>query len=551
MHLGRRHRRHALRSGAAAAAIGGTLFATNVLGACGSDSPEAPVVTDASLADAIAPDAGDGAAREAAAILPYPPGPYGASVGDVLPNVTLPGYPLSREERDSTKLPFRNISIAEARSVAGCKCFVVVWNAAGNNCEPCVNGDTALTTAITTNPSICGIEIIHFSYDTVLPTQAAKQPPTRADLDDVTQRGRETYPVVLANESALLEVGGGAFPGVPSFFFVNTETMRIAAVMGGIPFDSLATLATTACEKPNPPVMTLAVTPEPMQLALDDSSVYFSDAKAGIRRVGLAGGLVEDLAAPASPPDAIALDATSVYWATRDVTAAPLVDGGVTSTPKLGSYEIAKRSKLGGSAVTLATSTSGYAGIALRGDRVYFARDDGAIGYAPADVPGAETILYSDEVTPHDLLVDDTDLYWIGDHGHAIRRGPIGGGARTSMLANDKDVYFGITFAGDKIVFHHYLVGVETLSKAGATTQVEKMAAFGPLVYDLSQDRLVLNVVDGDHPTTSLIGELGWNHDFIHLTVGQENVRSIAANFLNVYWTRSGPNGGAVVRIRK
>jgi hypothetical protein len=85
----------------------------------GSDDPTTsppPAVVDAGAAD-VAPDSPE-PPRE---ILPYPPGPYGPSVGDVMADFRVQGYGFSRTQRDSSDLPFRDVTVAEIRSDPSCK----------------------------------------------------------------------------------------------------------------------------------------------------------------------------------------------------------------------------------------------------------------------------------------------------------------------------------------------------------------------------------------------------------------------------------------------
>src|SRR4051794_16259047 len=89
--------------------------------ACAADETPTP----ASSATPPSIDGGEGAdASDASAVpaplLPYPPGPYSAEIGGVVRDFRVQGYALSPEERDSRKLPFRDITLAEVRSKPGC-----------------------------------------------------------------------------------------------------------------------------------------------------------------------------------------------------------------------------------------------------------------------------------------------------------------------------------------------------------------------------------------------------------------------------------------------
>lgn len=395
------------------------------LSGCSSSDP-------AAAPDASAPDATTDVADAEVVFptLPYPAGPYGGAIGDVFPNVSIQGYALSRTQRDSSKLPFRDVTMAEVRSDPACTCLVVLVNAAGERCGPCSEAAATLAALVASDASFCAMELVEYTYDTFAEGEP-NQPPTRTDLDLHTRSARQPFPVGLASESQLRRFGGHLYPNVPNHLIVRPSDMRVVGFQSGTGGYSAQTFR-GACRNPEPGPELVAQASSPRRILLDDTHLYATDAELGVFRVPLEGGARQTLATPTRAPDALALafDDTSVVWGTRGD------DKGSGS----GLYEIGRSNKDGTAKAVLATSTSRFLSVGADAVNVYFTRDDGVIGKVPLDGSSGPTTILSGEGRPIALRVSATDLYWIGGAGDPqIVTVPKEGSAARQVLAEAKD----------------------------------------------------------------------------------------------------------------
>jgi sugar lactone lactonase YvrE len=118
----------------------------------------------------------------------------------------------------------------------------------------------------------------------------------------------------------------------------------------------------TSVKKNGAGMSSLVTSGKPLGLAVDDASVYWTDADAGtVARVDKAGVSVETLATAQDHPTRIALDIDSVYWTDRG-------DPGCVAA----SGSVAKRAKAGGPVVVLAQGLRCPEGIAVDGQHVYW-----------------------------------------------------------------------------------------------------------------------------------------------------------------------------------
>ena len=391
------------------------------LGACGSDhraGEAGPPAADGAPDEADVATSSTHDAATSFPVLPYPPGPHGTGIGEVMPDLTIQGYRLSRAERDSRKLPFTNIRLSEVRSDPECRCMLVIYNVAGTGCGPCVDMDSTVASLVMRDRSICAAEIIAHSFDALDPDASTRHPPpTRTDLDAVVQSSRAPFPVGLTTTS-VTRAGLDVIPLIPDVFVVRPSDMKILAFTQGT--GGIEARIRTACDSPWPPVETIATgLGAPRRMVTDGTHAYLSDSGAVVR-VPLAGGAPEVVAQPSSPPDAVAVDATHVYWATHE-----------GSTP----FQIGRVARGGGSIEVLTSGSSGYTSIGIDDANVWFTRTDGVIASIPR-AGGAETA-FATEPGASSLVVDATTLFWIA--GEEVVARPKEGGARV-VLAKATDL---------------------------------------------------------------------------------------------------------------
>ncbi len=553
--LARGPRRRALVAGGLAGALAVTTAA-----ACGSQSSEAARVgSDAggeASADVDLGDASDGAFP----ILPYPPGPYGGGVGDVLPDFTVQGYALSRTERDSRKLPWRDVHVAEVRSTPGCECLVVVVTTAGTGCGPCVDEDQALSATMVQDPSICVMEAITVNYDGTIQFPdidaglvQGPQAPTRADLDAFTRANREAYPVGIVTSTSARALSTLLQPLVPQNYIVRTSDMRVLGMIGGSEGSGRAKIA-AVCHAPQAPVETVASGLHPGEMLLDGETVYVADSQAGVLAIPASPGSTPVvLATPPAVAQALAFDGTNVYYATRGSGA---------------SFEVGSVPKGGGARVILDSGANGYGGIASDGTYVYFTRDDGVVARVPGGGGGVE-ILSSGEASPTKIVVDITNVFWLDAATDEVVKMPRGGGPRTSLVPPGSLQVAGLTLRvatiannGGELLVDAGVAGVRggllyRVQKADGSSQLTdqigpaatlmSVTPSGAIVSSASDPAFGPAVID---VTPSRGGQL------LVMTPGQSNVRAVAGDDAYVYWTVAADDlaknpSGAVRRIKR
>jgi hypothetical protein len=396
--------------------------------ACGSPSP---VVPDATAPDAGA-EAGVDAAPDAFPILPYPPGPYGNAIGDTMPDFFVEGYPLSRTQRDYTRLPFRDVSLSEVRSDPACSCLVVTWNASGWACPWCVMADVSFTSAMADDPGLCGLEVLAFDYDAV----QNGAPPTRADLDDWVSANRESYPVGLPTPSLFQPLSAGLQGFVPTGVVLRTSDMKLVGLWTGVGND-MGAEARALCNLPRPGPETLASGIAPTALRIDDSHAYVLDDVDGLFRVPLAGGAKEIVAAASVAPGAFALDAVNVYFAATSGNG----------------FAIEQVAKSGGSPITLDSSTSAFTDVAVDAGFVYGARADGVIERVPVGGGGAQTLVTGESDPGTLAFLDDAGLLlFIARATGEVAAVPEAGGQRFSVLPSGALQVAGVTVIPRELV---------------------------------------------------------------------------------------------------
>lgn len=510
--------------------------------ACGSSAHE----------DAVANDAGDEPEADAppAPPPPYPPGPYGTEPGDVIEDFTVLGYPFTRDARDRTQLPFREVHLSEAVA-AGCTCLAIVLNAAGSQCGYCVGAHLGWANAVLADRSICAIEVIWQDYDGVT-TGVGSSPPTHADIDALTSTGHP-FPVGLATSSALRATSPASFYSVPQQLVVRVSDMRIIDAINGYSVDTVDAVK-ASCTSPTPPVERVAEGLTPRRLRLGKDAAFVSDWNDGIVRVDLPQGAPKTIATPSGVPDGIAVDDSYVYWATHEGA---------------GPYEIGRVPQAGGPAEQLATSTSGFTSIAVDDTSVWFTRADGLVASLPK-AGGPIVPLLAGETTPDSIVVDASSAWWIAG-GKEIAAAPKTGGARVLVgRAPVLDAGPPITLVqlvdlGPRLVVRLTVPETQHLNGDSAWSFVGKAATAGDGVGPLGQGgpafaevgapygQTRIPIADRDYTSgRGIVGIMNNTNQSTFLTFGQPNVGSVTTDKDYVYWTVNAdglvPRGGGIRR---
>lgn len=495
------------------------------------DTASEPVTSNPAPPPVVPPhanahDAGQGASSPSFERLPYPPGPYGSGIGDVLADFAIDGYAMSRSNRDPRTLPFTEIRLADVRSDPSCTCLVVLWSAAGNACVPAREEDSAFAEALAQDPTMCVIEPI-FANGDVYPTSPYEffAPPTRADVDAWVRAQRETYPVGLATSSAFAALDGRTFNAHPITFVVRPSDMRIVGFLLGTP--NIVASAKAFCEKPQT-VETLATGLAPTRLSADGDVVFVADAKAGVLR--LDGGAPITIAQPGSPPELLALDSTRVYW---------------TAGGELGSAP-----KSGGPTVVLASSTSAFTGLAIDAKDAWFSRADGVIGRVPLAGGSSETVV-SGEEQPKSIAVDDAYVYWIA--GGAVMRSPKTGGAPGAWVAPGELKYGAapvelLSSQGNLYIRAHGTAGDLTSVRDPSGKEIDSDGAVSVPAFAIDPaGSLFLTYGNPATPASPIAGGPPNGLGRPLKTPGQRDVVALATSEKWMVWA----NGGAVGAVRR
>jgi hypothetical protein len=239
----------------------------------------------------------------------------------------------------------------------------------------------------------------------------------------------------------------------------------------------------------------------PEAIAIDASSVYWTvlcDAQLNpntgeIRKVPLGGGAPVPLATGENYPTTIAVDSTSVYWGS---TAADL--GYVNKVGRMGGPV---------APVIPPTTNSGMSGLASDGTNLYLA-DWSASTVGRVPVGGGTMATIADKQGGlWGIATDATYIYWATTYDNAVRKAPLG-----SMLA-------------------------ATDVATGQAAPKEVAVDASGIYWTNSGDGTIMKApLSGGPPTT--------------LAQGQKNPAGIALDVTSVYWVNAVANG-AVMKLTK
>jgi len=256
---------------------------------------------------------------------------------------------------------------------------------------------------------------------------------------------------------------------------------------------------------------------QPMGIAVDATSVYWATIDGAVVKVPTAGGALTTLATGANNPNvtAIAVDERSVYWTTLAALECAL-------PPGIGLFcggAVMRVPKGGGSSTVLATGQTGPHALAIDATNVYWATlacpsDGGACLGAVNQAPkgglsdgGAPTALAWGQ--PVAVAVDAMHVYF-ADEGPAVN------GAASGVI---KSVAIG---GGDVTVL------------ASAQSHPSAIAVDAGNVYWVNQSGTVLSVPkSGGSPTT--------------LASGQLIPLAVAVDGTSLYWTNQGTGANGTV----
>lgn len=292
----------------------------------------------------------------------------------------------------------------------------------------------------------------------------------------------------------------------------------------------------------------------PFGIAVDATSVYWTNIGGSVVKVPLSGGATVTIALADVGATAITVDSTSVYW-TSDGSS-----GGLVMKVLLG----------GGTPVTLASQQNHPRGIAVDATRVYWANSGNGANGTVMTMPltgGAPTTLASGQSDPQGVAVDGTSVYWSDSNGTLLKV-PLQGGAITTLVSIQSNgssepalggaisLYGASAYltggAGGQNVMRVALGGGAEVTLASGQLEPTDVAVDATHVYWTNQGTWG-TFPDGFPPPTPVDGSVMrmpiGGGSATTLSCGEGGPAGIALDATSVYWTD--PAVGTVMKLTK
>jgi hypothetical protein len=290
------------------------------------------------------------------------------------------------------------------------------------------------------------------------------------------------------------------------------------------------------CRAGDPPVVLAAGQDTANAVALDATAVYFTrlQLSGAVMVVPKAGGAATSIAAGQAYPVGIAVDEDHVYWTTGDSGS----DGSVR-----------RAGKDGAGLVSLASGQAAPHGIAVDQGAVYWANylAPGNVSEVAKDGSAAPVVLTSGGMGLTHVAVDEASVYFLDFYGSTLLRVAKTGGA-PSLLATEAGLLGGLAIDATSV----YLVAgadVVKVEKAGSTPTIVATTG-GPT--DVAVDADSVFFTDAQQGQVLRVAKSGGAP--VVLASGQKSPSGIAVDAWCVYWANRGVsfgNDGAVMKTRK
>jgi hypothetical protein len=276
-------------------------------------------------------------------------------------------------------------------------------------------------------------------------------------------------------------------------------------------------------------LVTLARSPSPVDLVVDDTNAYFANCASGgvVMSVPLSGGAPVTLASGPGCPVSLAIADKSLYVAGVGLAGA---DGG----------DILGLPLAGGSPKVLASGGSAPVGVAVDGTSVYWTASDGSLTKVPI-VGGAPVVLASGPKGATRPVLDGDEIYWSDEAGDTILRVAIDGGIPSTLVVGEP--VSGLVIAGgDLFIASGYTLMTAPL--AGGSPTTISTAAGAPVLAVAVDDT---SVYFTSSSTIWKVPRAGGPATAIAWSQGEPG--AIVVDATSVYWTNAAnwppqPDGG-------
>ncbi|MEA2238205.1 MAG: hypothetical protein QOC81_2929 [Thermoanaerobaculia bacterium] len=452
----------------------------------------------------------------------------------------------------STLNPGSNYGVRlRACNNAGCskysnEAFTTVQGSVPSNCftltaygNPTAGGYPAINTPFNcnnigfTNGTAIGITAIH--YTGYIFTDWTPSNCTLASSNSVTTTCTVT--------------GGGSVSVTANFAAVatTTGTINVSAVSDGMPWSGAMTLTLTG---PNSSVQNIASVPTSVALPAPGTYTlsYLSGGPAGHMVSGITPSATQGLPVgstvdfvisftPSDPavlvaglnvPNHVAVDDSSVYWTEN---------WGDTGTVK-------KVSKSGGAVTTLASGLNRPA-LFVDGSYVYFSDSPGINTTSVKRVPkngGGVVTLASGQPSVWRIAADSSYVYWTDGYGGSVRKAPIAGGSVT-VLSSGLNAPSGIVLDATSVYWSESESAGRIMAaplSGGSTTTVWPYGKSPSLVVQ-GQNLFWTEKLTSNDAKISKAPVAG--NSLVALVSGLDNPLDLTSDGTNVYWVEDRSNG--------
>jgi hypothetical protein len=186
----------------------------------------------------------------------------------------------------------------------------------------------------------------------------------------------------------------------------------------------------------------------PLDVAVDDASVYWLNARPGaVMKVPKGGGTPIVLASLSanSLPSEIAVDATSVYW--------------TSNGSNVNIATLQRVDKNGGTPALLADYETSISGFVIDATNAYWTTSAGDVMQTPL-AGGTSTALAYSQDSAMALAVDDASLYWTTSGGSVLKLPLAGGCGAPSTLYTGQDTLQSLAVDSTSVYFTTFQTGL-------------------------------------------------------------------------------------------